>query len=101
MASIPCTLQLPFSSSKPNLSSSCTVKLNSCFVGVSKLTSIGWCKRPSCCGSRTTCFVKMLKLLVFMVVNLVMILIETMLSSTSTTWACLQLKEHMTRCRLF
>ncbi|KAJ8534464.1 hypothetical protein K7X08_016192 [Anisodus acutangulus] len=62
MASIPCTLHLTFSSSRPNLSSSSSrVKLNSCFVGVSKLKNIGWCKRPSglgpsCGGSRTTCW---------------------------------------------
>ncbi|XP_049356515.1 protein LHCP TRANSLOCATION DEFECT [Solanum verrucosum] len=59
MASIPCTLHLTFSSSRPNFSSSCSVKLNSCFIGVSKLKSIGWC-RPSGlgpnCGSRTTCW---------------------------------------------
>ncbi|XP_059293290.1 protein LHCP TRANSLOCATION DEFECT [Lycium ferocissimum] len=59
MASIPCTLHLTFSSSRTNLSSSYPVKLNSCFVGVSKLKNIGWC-RPSrlgpSCGSRTTCW---------------------------------------------
>ncbi|XP_055808887.1 protein LHCP TRANSLOCATION DEFECT [Solanum dulcamara] len=57
MASIPCTLHLSFSSSsRPNFSS---VKLNSCFVGVSKLKRIGWCRPNGLgpnCGSRTTCW---------------------------------------------
>ncbi|XP_016433605.1 protein LHCP TRANSLOCATION DEFECT [Nicotiana tabacum] len=65
MASIPCTLQLKFSSSTPNFSSSSStscppIRLNSCFVGASKLKRIGWCSRPNglgpSCGSRTTCW---------------------------------------------
>ncbi|TMW99082.1 hypothetical protein EJD97_003090 [Solanum chilense] len=59
MASIPCTLHLTFSSSRPNFFSSCSVRLNSCFMGFSKLKSIGWCRPNGLgpnCGSRTTCW---------------------------------------------